>query len=90
MKRVIDFMGMRHLALALSLIMVLASLGSLAIKGLNFGLDFTGGTLIELNYERDADLNKIRSQLQEGGYPDAIVQSFGAVNDVLVRWACCG
>ena len=85
MKRVIDFMGMRHLALALSLIMVLASLGSLAIKGLNFGLDFTGGTLIELNYERDADLNKIRSQLQEGGYPDAIVQSFGAVNDVLVR-----
>ena len=85
MKRVIDFMGIRHLALALSLIMVLASLGSLAIKGLNFGLDFTGGTLIELNYERDADLNKIRSQLQEGGYPDAIVQSFGAVNDVLVR-----
>lgn len=85
MKRVINFMGMRHLALALSLIMVLASLGSLAIKGLNFGLDFTGGTLIELNYERDADLNKIRSQLQEGGYPDAIVQSFGAVNDVLVR-----
>ena len=85
MKRVINFMGARHIAFAFSLIMILASLGSLAVKGLNFGLDFTGGTLIELNYENAADLNKIRSQMQEGGYPDAVVQSFGAVNDVLVR-----
>ena len=85
MKRVINFMGVRHIAFAFSLIMILASLGSLAVKGLNFGLDFTGGTLIELNYENAADLNKIRSQMQEGGYPDAVVQSFGAVNDVLVR-----
>lgn len=85
MKRVINFMGHRHLAFALSLIVVVASLGSLAVKGLNFGLDFTGGTLIELHYEQAADLNKIRTQLQEGDYPDAIVQSFGAVNDVLVR-----
>lgn len=85
MKRVINFMGARHIAFAFSLIMILASLGSLAVKGLNFGLDFTGGTLIELNYEQAADLNKIRSQMQEGGYPDAVVQSFGAVNDVLVR-----
>lgn len=85
MKRVINFMGVRRLAFTVTLIMTLASLGCLAVKGLNFGLDFTGGTLIELNYEQAADLNKIRSQLQEGGYPDAIVQSFGAVNDVLVR-----
>ena len=46
MKRVINFMGARHLAFAFSLLMILASLGSLAVKGLNFGLDFTGGTLI--------------------------------------------
>lgn len=85
MKRIINFMGVRRLAFTVTLIMTLASLGCLAVKGLNFGLDFTGGTLIELNYEQAADLNKIRSQLQEGGYPDAIVQSFGAVNDVLVR-----
>ena len=85
MKRVINFMGVRRLAFTVTLIMTLASLGCIAVKGLNFGLDFTGGTLIELNYEQAADLNKIRSQLQEGGYPDAIVQSFGAVNDVLVR-----
>ncbi len=85
MKRVINFMGVRHIALVLTLIMTVASLGFLAVKGLNYGLDFTGGTLIELNYEQAADLTKIRSQLQEGGYPDAVVQSFGAVNDVLVR-----
>ncbi len=85
MKRVINFMGVRHIALVLTLIMTVASLGFLAVKGLNYGLDFTGGTLIELNYEQAADLNKIRGQLQEGGYPDAVVQSFGAVNDVLVR-----
>ncbi len=85
MKRVINFMGVRHIAVALTLIMTVASLGLLAVKGLNYGLDFTGGTLIELNYEQAADLNKIRGQLQEGGYPDAVVQSFGAVNDVLVR-----
>lgn len=85
MKRVINFMGVRRIAFTITLIMTLASLGCLAVKGLNFGLDFTGGTLIELNYEQAADLNKIRGQLQEGGYPDAVVQSFGAVNDVLVR-----
>lgn len=85
MKRVINFMGVRRVAFTITLIMTLASLGCLAVKGLNFGLDFTGGTLIELNYEQAADLNKIRGQLQEGGYPDAVVQSFGAVNDVLVR-----
>ncbi len=85
MKRVINFMGARHVAAVISLLMIVASLASLADRGLNFGLDFTGGTLIELNYEQAADLNKIRSQLQEGAYPDAVVQSFGAVNDVLVR-----
>lgn len=85
MKRVINFMGVRRFAFTVTLIMTLASLGCLAVKGLNYGLDFTGGTLIELNYEQAADLNKIRGQLQSGGYPDAVVQSFGAVNDVLVR-----
>jgi len=49
MKRVINFMGVRHVAFALTVLLTLASLGSLAVKGLNFGLDFTGGTLIELS-----------------------------------------
>lgn len=85
MKRVINFMGVRHIAFAITVLLTLASLGSLAIKGLNFGLDFTGGTLIELSYEQPAQLEKVRSQLHSAGYPDAIVQSFGASTNVLIR-----
>jgi preprotein translocase subunit SecF len=54
-------------------------------KGLNFGLDFTGGTLIELTYERPADLHKVREELVTSGYTEAVVQSFGATTDLLVR-----
>lgn len=85
MQRVINFMGIRHVAFALTVLLTLASLASLAIKGLNFGLDFTGGTLIELSYEQPAQLDKVRVQLREAGYADALVQSFGASTDVLVR-----
>ena len=60
MKRVINFMGIRHAAFAVTVLLTLVSLGSLAVKGLNFGLDFTGGALIELNYEQPADLAKVR------------------------------
>lgn len=85
MKRVINFMGVRHLAFAMTMLLTLMSLGSLAIKGLNFGLDFTGGTLIELNYERPVSLDQIRDHLTEGGFEGALVQSFGATTDVLIR-----
>ncbi|MFB1010603.1 MAG: protein translocase subunit SecF, partial [Thiopseudomonas sp.] len=85
MKRTINFMGVRVIAVSFTLLLVLASLGTIAVKGFNFGLDFTGGTLIELNYTEAADLNAIRGQLQAGGYVDAVVQSFGAVTDVLIR-----
>lgn len=85
MSRVINFMGIRHVAAVVTLLLTLAAVGSLAVKGLNFGLDFTGGTLIELGYERPADLQSIRGQLQRSGYGDAVVQSFGATTDVLVR-----
>jgi preprotein translocase subunit SecF len=87
MKPVINFMGIRHLAFAVTVVLTLISLGSLAVKGLNFGLDFTGGTLIELAYEKPADLNQVREQLRGAGYADAVVQSFGATTDVLVRLA---
>ena len=85
MKRVINFMGVRHVAFALTLLLTLASLGSLAVKGLNFGLDFTGGTLIELSYDKPVALDQVRTQLSRSGYEDAVVQSFGATTDVLVR-----
>ena len=85
MNRVINFMGVRNIALALTILITLIALGSLATKGLNFGLDFTGGTQIELAYEQPADLSKIRQQLAGAGYGDAVVQSFGATTEVVVR-----
>jgi preprotein translocase subunit SecF len=85
MKSPINFMGIRRSAFAVTMLLTLISLGSLAIKGLNFGLDFTGGTLIELAYDKPADLNQVREQLQGAGFKEAMVQSFGATTDVLVR-----
>jgi preprotein translocase subunit SecF len=85
MKSTINFMRIRHVAFAVTVLLTLISLGSLAVKGLNFGLDFTGGTLIELAYEKPAELNQVREQLRTAGFDDAVVQSFGASTDVLVR-----
>ena len=82
-----DFMAKRKIALTFSLILIIASISSIAIKGLNFGLDFTGGTLIEVAYPQSADLNKIREQLTTAGFGDAVVQNFGSSKDVLVRLA---
>ncbi|AFN78625.1 protein translocase subunit SecF [Stutzerimonas nitrititolerans] len=85
MKRVINFMAVRHLAFVLTMLLTVASLASLAVKGLNFGLDFTGGTLVELTYENPVPLDQIRVQLAESGFENALVQSFGATTDVLIR-----
>jgi preprotein translocase subunit SecF len=81
----LQFMSKRRLAAALSIILVIVSLSSLVMQGLNFGIDFTGGTMIELGYEEEANLNQIREQLANGGYPDATVQNFGSIHDVLIR-----
>lgn len=83
--KVINFMGKRRLAAAFSVLLLLTSLGSLAVKQLNWGLDFTGGTLVEVHYADSADLNEIRSTLAEAGYAGAIVVSFGTDQDVLIR-----
>ena len=82
-----DFMAKRKIALAFSTLLIIASISSLAIKGLNFGLDFTGGSLIEVGYQQSADLNKIRDRLKIEGFGDAVVQNFGSSKDVLVRLA---
>jgi preprotein translocase subunit SecF len=84
-KKIINFMGQRKLAMVLSALLLLLSLGSLAIKQLNWGLDFTGGTLVEVNYSETANLNAIRSTLESEGYPGAVVVSFGTDRDVLIR-----
>jgi preprotein translocase subunit SecF len=85
MNRTINFMGARNIAFALTMVLTLVALGSLFTKGLNLGLDFTGGTQIELSYQQPADLSNIRTQLAGAGYGDAVVQSFGATTDVVVR-----
>ena len=84
--KIINFMGMRKIAAVVSVILVLLSIGSLATKGLSLGLDFTGGSLIELRYETTADLGAVREQLKDMGYPGATVINFGSDRDVLVRF----
>ncbi|WP_043308710.1 protein translocase subunit SecF [Pseudomonas sp. ML96] len=81
----INFMGIRNLAFALTMILTLVALGSWFFKGLNFGLDFTGGSQIELSYDKPADLGQVREQLAAAGFADAVVQNFGATTDVVVR-----
>lgn len=82
-----NFMGKRTIAMIFSIVLLIASLGSLATRGLNFGLDFTGGTLIELGYSHAVDLGQVRSTLDSTGFPEAVVQHFGTASDVMVRIA---
>lgn len=86
-KSTIRFMAVRNIAFGITLLLTLIGLVALFSKGLNFGLDFTGGTLIELQYEQPANLDLIKNELGQAGYTDAIVQNFGASTDVLVRLA---
>jgi preprotein translocase subunit SecF len=80
-------MGKRKLAMVFSILLILLSIGSLSTRGLSFGIDFTGGTLIEVAYPDSADLGEIRDLLEEAGYSDAQVQHFGTSRDVLIRIA---
>ncbi|MEX2479745.1 MAG: protein translocase subunit SecF [Gammaproteobacteria bacterium] len=81
----IDFLGKTRIAVVLTVLVTIASIGMLAAKGLNFGIDFTGGTLVELGYEAPADLGAIREALKGSEFGGASVQRFGADHDVLVR-----
>lgn len=83
----IDFMRYRWPALVLSTAVNLIAIGSFFVQGLNFGLDFTGGTLIEVGYKEPVELATVRSALEEGGFGSATVQHFGTSRDVLIRLA---
>ena len=78
-------LGLRKFAFILSAILIIASIVSFFTKGLNYGLDFTGGTLVEVGYEQDADLPTIRQQLQDVGINGAVVQNFGSAKVVQIR-----
>lgn len=84
-EKIFNFMGPRKLLALVSAVLLLVSVASLAINGLRFGLDFTGGSLVEVGYQEAADLNAIRGQLSDAGFNDAVVQTFGASTDVLIR-----
>ncbi len=84
-KRDIPFMSYGRYTTAISLVTFLFAVFFLATKGLNFGVDFTGGTVIEVHYAESANLVKVREQLKVAGLPDAIVQNFGSSRDVLIQ-----
>ncbi len=83
----IDFMGKRKIAMVFSTLLIVIAFASLVVRGLNFGIDFTGGTIIEVAYPDTADLGDLRQVLADAGYPDAQVQHFGTSRDVLIRIA---
>src|SRR6056300_1644619 len=82
---VINFMALRWPAAVLSLVLIFTSIGSLVVKELEWGLDFTGGTLVEVEYTDSANLPAIRATLDTEGYEGALVVSFGTDRDVLIR-----
>ncbi len=83
----IDFMAARKVTTAIAVVLVVASIVSLATRGLNFGVDFTGGLVVEVGYPESVELDGVRTTLAERGYANAIVQHFGTSRDVLIRLA---
>ena len=81
----IDFLGKRKLALIISVVLITVSLASLMTRGLNLGIDFTGGTLVEIGYSQPVELQPIRDALAQNQFNDAIVQHFGTARDVMIR-----
>tara|TARA_B100001093_G_scaffold519967_1_gene611753 strand:+ start:226 stop:1164 length:939 start_codon:yes stop_codon:yes gene_type:complete len=83
--KIYNFMGIRKHAVVLSSLLLIASLGSLMMQGLRLGLDFTGGTQVEVGYEQPADVDLLRQQLEIAGFESPIVVHFGSDTDVLIR-----
>ena len=81
----IDFMGRRRVAFIVSAVLVLVSLGSLVARGLNFGIEFTGGIVIEAGFPGPANLERIRTDLATAGFGEAVVQNFGSSRDVTIQ-----
>ena len=81
----INFLGKRKLAMVFSLALLVISLGSLMTRGLSFGIDFTGGTLVEVTYQDTVAIDDVRDTLSSSGFEDAVVQYFGTAKDVMIR-----
>ncbi len=83
----IDFLGKRYIAVWASVILSIAAIISLGVQGLNFAIDFTGGTVVEVKFKEPADVNQIRLNLEADGFNSPMVQLFGTTRDVLIRLA---
>lgn len=83
----IDFMRWRHVAMVVTVIVFLASVAIIGVKGFNYALDFTGGTLIEARFDKAVDVEQVRTKLEENGFDGAQVQSVGGNTDLLIRLA---
>ncbi|MGH8560927.1 MAG: protein translocase subunit SecF [Nevskiales bacterium] len=81
----IDFVGLGRITGIISLLLVVVSVACIMLRGFNFGIDFTGGLLAEVNYPATIELDAVRSALAKGGYQDSVVQYYGTSSDVLVR-----
>jgi preprotein translocase subunit SecF len=83
--KIYDFMGIRKYAVVLSVLLVGLSVWSLSSQGLVLGLDFSGGTQIEVGYEQPADVSELREKLEDAGFENPVVVHFGSDTDVLIR-----
>ncbi|HEY1771673.1 MAG TPA: protein translocase subunit SecF [Gammaproteobacteria bacterium] len=81
----INFLGVRKFAMGMSIVVLLAAIASLAVRGLNFGVDFTGGVTVQVAYPTSVDLKQVRSALAAGGFENAIAQNYGTPQEVLIR-----
>jgi len=80
-----DFMGKRRIAMGVSIVAMLVSIGSLFINGLSFGVDFTGGVIMEVAFSESADLGEVRRTLEEGGFGGVSATTYGSTRNVLIR-----
>ena len=81
----IDFVGLGRVTGIASLLLVVASIACIVLRGFNVGIDFTGGLLAEVSYPATVELDTVRSALGKGGYKDSVVQYYGTSSDVLIR-----
>ncbi|RXK34406.1 protein-export membrane protein SecF [Arsenophonus endosymbiont of Bemisia tabaci Asia II 3] len=84
-RKVIDFMRWDYLAFGISIALFIPSVTVISLKGFNWGLDFTGGTVIEINLSQPADLDKIRASLANNGHQEPLIQNFGSSRDIMIR-----